>query len=111
VLRLKTPHKVSPLRENTPSLSSYRSENTTFEENNLMQTVLHRPVELAPFIGLWLFRGRADSEKQNSSEVAAGILQFPLGSPLLINSLYQILHKRTMSATGTQNIAATSTRF
>jgi hypothetical protein len=32
---------------------SHRSENTTFEGNNLIQMVLHRPVELAPFLGSW----------------------------------------------------------
>jgi hypothetical protein len=31
----------------------HRSENTTVEENRLMQRALHRPVELAPFIGSW----------------------------------------------------------
>src|ERR1700730_3059179 len=32
---------------------SHTSENRTFEENNLMQRVLHRPVELAGLHGTW----------------------------------------------------------
>ena len=33
--------------------------NTTFREKNLYQMVLHRPVELAPVIGMWHDRKKA----------------------------------------------------